>query len=365
MNILHKLSFYFIRKHSSLNTYLQRKAEEKIKKMIATGNIVLVSTGFRCDTKFRLNYLLEVQQESLPFDSGFFPPHSIASVLLNKRVSLAYPDEGSTHCPCRKIENYNDKIHGLGVRFFTSSYKKINALAKDKKQNGINEYLDSTFGYYTLDKKNKFVLAHYNWHKFASQEKSKGIYDIKTNIENINNTLNRRIERLFEKCNKADYIIFVTFNRQKFQYMAIDDVFYSLSDTSSLQDAATQLFGSKFKIVKLSEINNYLKLLNIIYSIDCAKKSRFKNTLLKPFLKKKAFALCREKKFQEARAIANSVIATHPSTAWPYYIIAKVQWSRKERALALKSLEKAIELDPSTDYYAKLKSKYLAKYELK
>ena len=94
----------------------------------------------------------------------------------------------------------------------------------------INKYLDSTFGYYTLDLDNEFVLAHYNWHIFADKDKLKGIYDPILNIKNINNILNRRIERMLNKCNTAKYILLIFGEAQEYKYMMIDDCHFDLED---------------------------------------------------------------------------------------------------------------------------------------
>ncbi|EAI9961182.1 hypothetical protein C5441_07765 [Campylobacter coli] len=146
---------------------------------------------------------------------------------------------------CLKYEYYKDENIGLGIKFQTSSYEEINKLALSRKDPTINILLDSTFGYYTLDLKHKFVLAHYNWHKFADRKLSKGIVDSKANIKNIEDTLNRRIERMHDLINKSEYILGIYFNNQNYKYMMIDDIIYSLEDFDSLINLLNKLFPSK------------------------------------------------------------------------------------------------------------------------
>ncbi len=86
----------------------------------------------------------------------------------------------------------------------------------------------------------------------------------------------------------------------------------------------------------------------------------FKNTLLQPFLKKKAFVLCREKKFQEAEVIAQSFITNNPNIAWAYYILAKVQCHQNKRMVALGTVKKACSLENHPRY-----EKLLQKIQIK
>ena len=243
----------------------QLKPLKKVKTLFESGELVIIPAGFRCNTKMNILKNLGLKQASLPFDSGFFSPFSVASILKNKKVQLNYSQENnSTHNVCIKFENYKDVNLGKGIKFNKSTYDEINRLAKDKNQDNINCYLDSTFGFYTLDNKNKFVLAHYNWHQFANEEVSKGIYDTSINISNINNILNKRIERMFFLCNKAKYVIFAFGEFQNYKYMAIDDDVYDLHDFNYLSETAIGIFGEKCLVTNLSEINTAKKLLEKI-----------------------------------------------------------------------------------------------------
>ncbi len=125
-----------------------------------------------------------------------------------------------------------------------------------------------------------------------------------------------------------------------------------------------------FKDAKLTDRN--FKLLKQLFTMSRAKRVPpakvspwylIRNILMQPLLKKKAFALFQKKRFQKAESIARSFIANNPHVAWSYYILAKVQWSRKARISALRCIEKAIALEPNTQYFIKLKDKYLAKME--
>lgn len=241
------------------------KSYQKLKEIFDSGELVIIPAGFRCQTKMSIDSQLGLKQASLPFDSGFFSPYSVDLVLKNKKIELSYPEENNkTHNVCIKLENYNDSSLGKGIKFERATYDEINQLAKDKNQKDINCYLDSTFGFYTLDNKNKFVLAHYNWHHFSDGVKSKGIYDRSINISNINDILNKRITRMFELCHKAKYVIFAFGEFQDYKYMAIDNDIYPLNDFNLLSKTALDIFGNKCLVTNFSDINTANKLLEKI-----------------------------------------------------------------------------------------------------
>lgn len=243
----------------------QLKPLKKVKELFESGELAMIPAGFRCFTKMEIFKKLGLKQASLPFDNGFFSPYSIASILRNKNIQINFPEENNnTHAVCIKTENHTYENLGQGIKFEKSTYDEINLLAVDKKQKDINRYLDSTFGFYTLDIKNKFVLAHYNWHRFHDEEKSKGVYNVGVNISNINEMLNARIERMFEMCRKAKYVVFVFCNLQNYKYMAIDDDLYNLDDLEFLSETAKDVFGGKCLTTKLSEISTADKLLRKI-----------------------------------------------------------------------------------------------------
>ena len=102
----------------------------------------------------------------MPFDNGFFPPSAVESVLRNPSIFMDYADTNS-YSICMKDEVCFSRRLGIGVAFSSSSFDCIDELVNSASMDGLNAYLDSTFGYYTLDTYHKFIIAHYNWHPFA------------------------------------------------------------------------------------------------------------------------------------------------------------------------------------------------------
>ncbi|WP_226648455.1 hypothetical protein [Microbulbifer variabilis] len=242
-----------------------KKCELRLQKLVSSGEVSIIPAGFRCRTKIELAGKVKLKQASMPFDSGFFPPESIARILERGAVNLEYPDlSGDNHTVCVKYERNYDPIHGRGIRFERSTYEVINAISKSRDQADIHKYLDSTFGYYTLDISNVFVLAHYNWHQFASVEKSGGEYKVDKNIENINSILNKRINRMFEWCDSAKKIIFVFGEFQGYEYMMIDNDIYLLKEFSRLSSVLKDKFGDKGTIRNFSEVDSAEKMLKVL-----------------------------------------------------------------------------------------------------
>tara|TARA_B100000886_G_C20405598_1_gene484604 strand:+ start:1344 stop:1625 length:282 start_codon:yes stop_codon:yes gene_type:complete len=91
----------------------------------------------------------------------------------------------------------------------------INKLKDFKNVENYNSYLDNTGGYFTLDTKHNYVLAHYNWSKLSPNKRSKGIIDMAFHLENLTSTMNRRIERMMDICHSAKIIFFIYRNHQK------------------------------------------------------------------------------------------------------------------------------------------------------
>ncbi|MDO6458409.1 hypothetical protein Q4494_15065 [Celeribacter halophilus] len=253
--------------------FINRKLEEyhgaeggrgKIQELINSGALAVIPAGFRCSTKMKLASDLGLKQASLPFDSGFFPPSSILRLFETRQVALKFPDpNAATHQICTKDEGVY-RGNKRGINFRTSSYEKINSLVESRTQKNINNLLDATFGYYTLDKINGFVLAHYNWHKFASEEKSKGMRAPALNIPNINRILNSRIKRMFDMCDRAQKVLFVVDRDPSCEFMAIDDHVYDLTNIEPICDAVSQKFGARAIVVHFHEINTEKKLLHRI-----------------------------------------------------------------------------------------------------
>ncbi len=241
----------------------------KFKLLYYSGRLVIIPIGFRCYTKRYIKKYLDISlKKSLPFDTGFFSPLSVARVLHTRQIGMS----NSNHTVCIKNEKYFDATYGYGIKFNKSTYEEINSIVADRDTKDINKYVDSTFGYYTLDMENEFVLAHYNWHVFAKKDKSKGVYDPILNIKNINNILNRRIERMLNKCNTAEYIFFVFGETQEYKYMMIDDCHFDLNDLSPVENAAKELFPDSFVFVEnLNDVNTPNKILSMLNSTKIKK----------------------------------------------------------------------------------------------
>lgn len=254
----------FIKK--KLEQYRQRRERDQMTllDLIQTGELAVISAGFRCYTKIKLSEMLGIKQPSLPFDSGFFPPRSIANLLRNKEINLRYADTGfQSHRVCTK---HTGVMRGKkkGIEFRTTSYDSINQAIHAPDQEDLNTYLDATKGYYTLDTTNRFVLAHYNWHPFASENLSQGITRPEDNIPKINATLNPRITRMFDMCAHAKHILFVLGEFQNWKFMSIDDEVHDLTDLEPIQSAAKDAFGGKAQVVTFQEIDHPSKLLKHI-----------------------------------------------------------------------------------------------------
>ena len=221
-----------------------------LRKMIKSGNMVVIPVGFRCFAKDKIKESLGISfGKTYPFDNGFFPPVSVANVLRRKKINLTNSQSNQKHTVCLKRENYYDSVYGHGIKFTKSTYHFINSTVTNTELKNLNRYLDTSFGYYTLDIENNFVLAHYNWHKFADLEKSGGIYDPIINIQNINNTLNKRINRMFNACNKATHLIFIFVETQGYEYMIINDTHHDLKDLTIIENTVKELFSNKKKVI--------------------------------------------------------------------------------------------------------------------
>jgi hypothetical protein len=233
--------------------------------MVKTGELAIIPIGFRCFTKSKMREILNISQASLPFDSGFFSPKSIASVIKYPKIDLNFNENYmDNHTVCKKYENYNDKRLGKGIKFQKSTYDEINSIVIGKDNQDMNKYLDTTYGYYTLDIKHKFVLAHYNWHKLADDSKSQGITEPKLNLEKINNIMNKRLERMFDMCNSAKYIIFMFMENQGYKYMMLDDEVFPLNDLTEIEQAVENKFAIKPIISTLDELNSAEKILEVL-----------------------------------------------------------------------------------------------------
>jgi len=246
---------------------------EKLLSLLGSGEIAIIPIGFRCHTKMILKDTLGFSQASLPFDSGFFSPYFVASIFESPRVELSYTDK-STHTVCKKYENYSEELKGKGIKFESSSYQEIDDIVSSKNMPKINQYLDSTFGYYTLDKKHKFILAHYNWHAFADGANSKGVENPEDNLPLINEMLQSRINRMLELCYRVKYIFFVYLNEQG-DYIKIDDEFFELTNYSELKACLDSKYDFQYSILSAQDISaqgmldKFEKKTNKVNQTDC------------------------------------------------------------------------------------------------
>lgn len=223
---------------------LQQMVEAgELQQMVEAGDVAIIPVGFRCHTKRWIKEKLGVKQPSLPFDSGFFSPHSVASVISNPNIFMSLG--GDDHNVCIKTEKNKDEQYGVGTAFETSTYDEINRVAESRNVENINKYLDSTFGYYTLNKEHKFVLAHFNWHPLADEKKSKGIVEPVKNLEIINGIFERRLSRMFELIDKARLVVFVFSNPPQNKYLKIDDEVFRLDDFDLLKKVMVEKAGTQ------------------------------------------------------------------------------------------------------------------------
>jgi len=212
------------------------------------GAAAIIPIGFRCFTAKYLRRRIGLSQNTHPFDVGFFPPTSVASILEFPQVSLCVQQRSSFDI-CQKYENHKHPTHGNGIMFCRSSKEEIDLEVSDKSKGEINQYLDATFGYYTLDNRHRYVLAHYNWHAFASEKHSRGCTDMSINLINATEILNRRIDRMMKLCHAAEIVIFVFHNPNNYEYMQIDDEICDLCDLSDVKNAAKAVFNAKAHVL--------------------------------------------------------------------------------------------------------------------
>jgi len=74
----------------------------RLRKLVQDGTIAIVPVGFRCDTAGKIREVLGVSQASFPFNTGFFSPYSITSVMEDPVIQLSSNDQGKTHRVCMK-----------------------------------------------------------------------------------------------------------------------------------------------------------------------------------------------------------------------------------------------------------------------
>lgn len=252
---------YIKRKYDSYKRKLP--ATLKLSKLVGNKEIVIIPIGFRCYTNSFIEKTLGLSLPSFPFTNGFFSPTSVASVFKNPKINLQYSNNKKSHSICIKNEPCQDGEFGRGIQFIRSTYDEINTLAKTRDQKNIRTLLDSTFGYYTLDNYHKFILAHYNWHPFAHESKSKGITNPSANLDTINTILNRRISRMLELCDQAKHLFFIFHENEKYNYLKIDDEFFHLNQFKELDAICESKYGSKYNRVMSDNITGPESILDL------------------------------------------------------------------------------------------------------
>ena len=247
-------------------TFVEKKIKQykniiEINKIHKTGELAIIPVGFRCHTKMLLKRRYQISQPTLPFDNGFFPPESVVSILRNPRISLNFNDK-STFAICKKFERFEHPIYGRGIKFCPSSKAEIDNIISTKYESDIKKYRDQTKcfldisgGYYTLDTKHNYVLAHYNWSKFSKRIKAEEFRDMEQYLELASEVLNRRIKRMMDICHSAKKILFVFHEYQKYKYMLIDEMRLGLENLSELKETANDIFKSKVYILPQLNIN--------------------------------------------------------------------------------------------------------------
>jgi hypothetical protein len=240
-------------KLSRYNKKISEQSKQAIQKLVLKGELAIIPIGFRCYTKDWIKKNLNITQESLPFDVGFFSPFSVASILESQDF---FKNGYTSHNVCIKNENHIDNDRGKGIKFETTTYTEINKLVESRKGQDIHNYLDSTYGYYTLDNYHKFVLAHYNWHQFADISKSKGIFNPRENLPKIKTLLTRRFSRMKEKIEQAKLVVFIYLNKKDNQYMKIDKEFYALDELSLIEKACAKVLNKESIVLDVSEGEN-------------------------------------------------------------------------------------------------------------
>ena len=239
----------------------ESKEAKHLHGLLRSGELVIIPAGFRCYTKRHMLEDLGVKQQSMPFDNGFFPPNSIAKIIESGKIDLRESEKA--HTVCVKYENHeagNKRV----IKFQTSSYEELEELIVSKDQDGLSQYLDATYGYYTLDVKNDYVLAHYNWHMFAANKHSNGITNPVENLQIINATMNKRISRMVNACKSARRVIFAVGEFENYSHMLIDDVEHDLYDYELLADVVRGHLNQNSVVTNYADIDSVEKTLALV-----------------------------------------------------------------------------------------------------
>ena len=200
-----------------------------------------IPVGFRCNTKATLikNNLVT---RSLPFDSGFFPPHSITSVLRSGELKLTLNE---------KLEPMNFSLATLtytgGIHFTKRSEMEILKMSNQSDSFhalGEERLMDvPTHGYFATHLEHKFTLAHYLWTKHSQHYKTHY-----TNlITDINKMFQRRLDYMYEICNQ-NFPIFI-FTREGKQDYFVNNEKFKLDSFVELKEELNKQFGDNLLLI--------------------------------------------------------------------------------------------------------------------
>ena len=99
--------------------------------------------------------------------------------------------------------------------------------------------MDTTCGYYTLNKDHNFVLAHYLWHESSKNY----ITNYRNTIDILSDMFQRRLDRLNEQCANHKNKFFIHYHCQPYNSVKINDSEYDLTDMDILKNQLTESFG--------------------------------------------------------------------------------------------------------------------------
>jgi len=200
--------------------------------------------------------------KSLPFDNGFFPPASVASVLKSGNMNLVLNNNepGNFHF-CKKVID--------GAHFVSMPEQQIETELQ-LKGGYDNELLDSTCGYYTHNIDHGYVLAHYIWHESAGRY----VTNYRNTIDDISSMFQRRLERLYEICSSHGNRFYIYYSPQQYKTLKIDNDIYDLTDMETIKDQLDKSFPTGENII-LCFSNIIRKNKNNIFYLPAADYIKF------------------------------------------------------------------------------------------
>lgn len=162
-------------------------------------------------------------------------------------------EEGKDYRVCIKDEYIEDSGGSMCIRFQESSYAEIDERISHPGQPNINRFLDSTFGYYTLDTRHGYVLAHYNWHKFACGIKGDRPESSKSWLKGAEQIMNRRLSRLDTMCRTARSILCVHDKLPSLKTLKIGPVDYQLSSHNEVEKVFEKRYSKHARLIAITD----------------------------------------------------------------------------------------------------------------